>query len=76
MTAALIDGTAQAIAAAVRTGTVSAREIAHVTVVLEDFLGWCSDRKIRPSEAALDVFAQDSVLFLSSATGGPLINLA
>jgi hypothetical protein len=47
-----------------------------VTVVLEDFLGWCCDRKIRPSEAALDVFAQDSVLFLSSTTAGPLINLA
>jgi hypothetical protein len=47
-----------------------------VTVVLEDFLGWCGDRKIRPSEAALDVFAQDSVLFLSSVTAGPLINLA
>lgn len=39
-----------------------------VTVVLEDFLGWCGDRKIRPSVAALDVFAQDSVLCLSSAT--------
>src|ERR1700734_606221 len=47
-----------------------------VTVALEDFLRWCCDRKIRPSEAALDVFAQDSVLFLSSATAGPLINLA
>jgi hypothetical protein len=47
-----------------------------VTVVLEDFLGWCGDRKIRPSEAALDIFAQDSVLFLSSVTAGPLINLA
>ena len=46
-----------------------------VTVVLEDFLGWCGDRKIRPSEAALDVFAQHSVLFLSSDTG-PLVNLA
>ena len=45
-----------------------------VTVVIEDFLGWCGDRKIRPSEAALDVFAQDSVLFLSSATA--VINLA
>jgi hypothetical protein len=47
-----------------------------VTVALEDFLGWCGDRKIRPSEAVLDVFAQDSVPFLSSATAGPLINLA
>jgi hypothetical protein len=28
-----------------------------VTVALKDFLGWCGDRKIRPSEAALDVFA-------------------
>jgi hypothetical protein len=33
-----------------------------VTVVLKDFCGWCGDRKIRPSEAALDIFAQDPVL--------------
>ena len=47
-----------------------------VTVTLEDFLRWCCDRKIRPSEAALDVFAQDLVFFLSRTIAGPLINLA
>jgi hypothetical protein len=41
-----------------------------VTVVLKDFLGWCSYHKIRPGEAALDVFTQDSVLCSPSATAG------
>jgi hypothetical protein len=31
-----------------------------VTVVLNDFLRWCDNRGIRPSEAALDAFAQPS----------------
>jgi hypothetical protein len=29
-----------------------------VTLALNDFLSWCEDRRILPSEAALDAFAQ------------------
>jgi hypothetical protein len=34
-----------------------------VTVALDDFVGWCSDRNLRPSEAALDAFALHSTLW-------------
>jgi hypothetical protein len=30
------------------------------TVALDDFLGWCGARRIRPSEAALDAYAEHS----------------
>jgi hypothetical protein len=33
-----------------------------VTVALDDFIDWCSDRNLRPSEAALDAFALHSTL--------------
>jgi hypothetical protein len=32
------------------------------TVVLDDFLNWCGVRKIHPSEAALDAYAQHAKL--------------
>jgi hypothetical protein len=32
------------------------------TVILDDFLNWCGARKIHPSEAALDAYAQHSRL--------------
>jgi hypothetical protein len=35
-------------------------EAALVTVGLNDFLDWCGDCKIRPSEAGLDAFALQS----------------
>ncbi len=33
-----------------------------VTVALDDFVTWCGDRNLRPSEAALDAFALYSTL--------------
>ena len=35
-------------------------DAALVTVALNDFLNWCGDCNIRPSEAALDAFALQS----------------
>jgi hypothetical protein len=32
------------------------------TVALDDFLNWCSARRMRPTEAALDAYAQHSTL--------------
>jgi len=33
-----------------------------VTVALDEFIGWCGERNLRPSEAALDVFALHTTL--------------
>jgi hypothetical protein len=33
-----------------------------VTVALDDFIGWCGERNLRPSEAALDAFALHATL--------------
>jgi len=33
-----------------------------VTVALDDFIRWCGDRNLRPSESALDAFALSSTL--------------
>jgi hypothetical protein len=42
-----------------------------VTVALDDFLNWWDARRVQPSEAALDVFAQNWTLcFPSAAAGG------
>jgi hypothetical protein len=30
------------------------------TIALDDFLGWCGARRMRPSEAALDAYAEHS----------------
>jgi hypothetical protein len=35
------------------------------TVALDDFLDWCSARRMRPSEAQLDAYAQHSGLLQS-----------
>jgi len=37
-------------------------EASLATVALDDFLGWCGARKMRPDEAALDAYAQHSRL--------------
>jgi len=37
-------------------------EASLTTVPLDDFVGWCAARNLRPSEAALDAFALHSTL--------------
>jgi hypothetical protein len=40
--------------------SLSGAETRLETVALDDFLGWCGARRMRPSEAALDAYAEDS----------------
>jgi uncharacterized protein with NAD-binding domain and iron-sulfur cluster len=42
--------------------SVGGAEASLVTVALDEFMGWCSGRNLRPSEAALDAFAIQSTL--------------
>lgn len=40
--------------------SLSGAEASLEMVALDDFLGWCGARRMRPSEAALDAFAEHS----------------
>jgi hypothetical protein len=40
--------------------SLSGTEASLETVALDDFLGWCGARRMRPSEAALDACAEHS----------------
>lgn len=42
--------------------SLSGADASLETVALDDFLGWCGARRMRPSEAALDAYAQHSSL--------------
>jgi hypothetical protein len=42
--------------------SVGGADASLVTVALDDFINWCGDRNLRPSEAGLDAFALYSAL--------------
>ena len=42
--------------------SISGAEASLVTVAFDDFIGWCGERNLRLSEAALDAFALHSTL--------------
>lgn len=42
--------------------SLSGADASLETVAIDDFLGWCRASRLRPSEAALDAYAQHSSL--------------